>query len=265
MKEVVIRSITGSIFVTLIVLGVTIYPQLGVGLFSVFGVIGVFEIYSMSLGLNQSSKWPFVIVGLLLGLVSMMQAMQLKEAMYLAITVPALAAVPVVFSKDEDKALTLGMTGLSLLYVAIPTFILIDLLVNPIGEAPYLLIMLILIWTNDTMAFVTGKLFGKHKIVPNISPKKSWEGTIGGALFAGGMGLLLSYFFMDDIQPLFFLLGMLTGLMAFVGDLLESVLKRNFGVKDSGNVLPGHGGILDRMDATYFSVPLYYLMLQIVL
>lgn len=265
MKEVLVRSVTGIIFVTVIVLGVTLYPQLGIGVFSVFGVIGVFEIYSMSLGINQSNKWSFVILGILVGLVSMLQALHYDQVAYVALAIPALAGVPIVFSRDEDKAVSLGVVGLAIMYVGIPTFVLIDLLVNPLGEVPYLLIMLALIWTNDTMAFVTGKLFGKHKIAPRISPKKSWEGTIGGALFAGGMGLLLSFLFLDEVKIGFFILGMFTGLLAFVGDLLESVLKRNFGVKDSGNVLPGHGGILDRMDATYFSAPLYYLMLQILL
>lgn len=120
----------------------------------------------------------------------------------------------------------------------------------------YVLIAVVLIWVNDIGAYLIGSSWGKHKIAPAISPGKSIEGTVGGALMTLLGGYLLFQFIKDIPASYVIILSLLTPPAALAGDLWESVLKRNAGVKDSGNLLPGHGGILDRYDSLLFVLPI---------
>lgn len=118
--------------------------------------------------------------------------------------------------------------------------------------------MFILIWSSDTFAFLTGKFFGKHKMAPKISPKKTWEGFAGGVVLT----LVLSFFverYFPELRGNWMVVGFLISVFAPLGDLVESQLKRSFGVKDSGNIIPGHGGILDRLDSFIICAPVVYL------
>ncbi|MDL1913884.1 MAG: phosphatidate cytidylyltransferase [Bergeyella sp.] len=118
--------------------------------------------------------------------------------------------------------------------------------------------LFVLIWSSDTFAFVFGRLFGKHKIAPKISPKKTWEGFLG-SFFST---LLLSYFINKNFPELkgnWIIVGILVTIFGPLGDLVESQLKRNFGVKDSGSLIPGHGGVLDRLDSFIICSPVIYL------
>ena len=114
----------------------------------------------------------------------------------------------------------------------------------------------ILIWCSDTFAYIVGNLIGKTKLFKSISPKKTWEGSIGGAVFTIAASVLLYKFYPGTLR-LFEWLGLATIIVVFgvIGDLVKSMLKRNSGVKDSGTILPGHGGVLDRMDSLLFSAP----------
>lgn len=118
--------------------------------------------------------------------------------------------------------------------------------------------LFILIWSSDTFAYLVGKFFGKHKMAPKISPKKTWEGYAGGVVLT----LILSYFIEHNQPGLrgnWMVVGFIIAAFAPVGDLVESQLKRNFGMKDSGNIIPGHGGLLDRLDSFLICVPVVYL------
>ncbi|MDY3547709.1 phosphatidate cytidylyltransferase [Riemerella anatipestifer] len=122
--------------------------------------------------------------------------------------------------------------------------------------------MFVLIWSSDSFAYVFGRLLGKHKMAPKISPKKTWEGFIGGVLST----MLLGFFIEQNYTELrgnWILVGVLVSVFAPMGDLLESQLKRTFGVKDSGNIIPGHGGILDRLDSFMVCAPVLYLYFAI--
>ncbi|MHA3046960.1 phosphatidate cytidylyltransferase [Riemerella anatipestifer] len=118
--------------------------------------------------------------------------------------------------------------------------------------------MFVLIWSSDSFAYIFGRLLGRHKMAPKISPKKTWEGFIGGVLST----MLLGFFIEQNYTELrgnWILVGVLVSVFAPMGDLLESQLKRTFGVKDSGNIIPGHGGILDRLDSFMVCAPVLYL------
>ncbi|WP_027376959.1 phosphatidate cytidylyltransferase [Kaistella palustris] len=118
--------------------------------------------------------------------------------------------------------------------------------------------LFVLIWSSDSFAFFTGKFFGKHKMAPTISPKKTWEGFAGGVILTLVVGFFIEKYF-PDLRGNWIMVGLLVSVFAPFGDLVESQLKRNFGVKDSGNVIPGHGGILDRLDSFIICAPVVYL------
>ena len=120
--------------------------------------------------------------------------------------------------------------------------------------------LFVLIWSSDSFAYFAGRLFGKHKMAPKISPKKTWEGYAGGVILT----LILSFFvekYNVDLRGNWMVVGFLVAVFAPIGDLVESQLKRSFGAKDSGNIIPGHGGILDRLDSFIITVPVVYLYL----
>ena len=118
--------------------------------------------------------------------------------------------------------------------------------------------LFVLIWSSDSFAYFTGKFFGKHKMAPKISPKKTWEGFAGGVFFTIILGYFIELYY-PDLRGNYIIVGLLVSVFGPLGDLVESQLKRNFGVKDSGNVIPGHGGILDRLDSFIICVPVVYL------
>ena len=165
------------------------------------------------------------------------------------------------FSGKSNSFDNIAYSILGILYIAVP-FSLVNYLItfpmNALKELHSPLILLgifIIIWTNDSFAYVTGSLFGKHKLYPSISPKKSWEGTIGGGFFAIAISVLLSYQFKILYTYEWIILAVLTVIFGNIGDLIESQLKRMVKVKDSGNWLPGHGGALDRFDSIIFATP----------
>lgn len=119
-------------------------------------------------------------------------------------------------------------------------------------------------WVNDTGAYCTGMLFGKHRLFERISPKKSWEGSIGGAVFSIIAAIVLAHFFTFLSTGVWIGLGLTVVVFGTWGDLTESLMKRTLGIKDSGNILPGHGGMLDRFDSTLMAVPAAVVYLYLV-
>jgi phosphatidate cytidylyltransferase len=126
--------------------------------------------------------------------------------------------------------------------------------------------LLAMVFAGDTFAYFTGRNFGKNKLLEAVSPQKTIEGAIGGLVGSAVAGGALAYFFLPHI-PIVSLMGvaLVTGIFAQVGDLFESLLKRVAEVKDSGSIMPGHGGLLDRVDGVYFAAPVYFVLVQALL
>ncbi len=165
----------------------------------------------------------------------------------------------------KDKTAKLArLTG----YVIIPFLLIIKLPFVKNNFNPYIIIgMFILVWANDTFAYIVGKSMGKHKLFERISPKKTIEGFVGGMLFtvAGAYILGQSNYFDTALTPWQWMaFGAILVISGTLGDLVESQLKRNAGVKDSGKIMPGHGGILDRLDSVLFAIPFLFLYYQII-
>lgn len=133
-------------------------------------------------------------------------------------------------------------------------------------EPMMVITILTIVWANDTGAYIVGSTIGRHKMFPRISPKKSWEGFFGGLVFAISVALIWYVLYWTQADQVtiagkieWLIMGLLIGIASVIGDLIESKFKRTIGVKDSGKLIPGHGGILDRIDATLLAVPVAWL------
>ncbi|AZB31136.1 phosphatidate cytidylyltransferase [Chryseobacterium balustinum] len=183
---------------------------------------------------------------------------RLSEILAISLT---LIAVITLFKFSNELYIDSGKLIFTVIYVALPFSFALGLPKYSSIENTFsleVIFLFILIWSSDTFAYLVGKFFGKHKMAPKISPKKTWEGYIGGVVLT----LVLSYF-VEQYQPQlrgnWMVVGFLIAAFAPLGDLVESQLKRNFGVKDSGSIIPGHGGVLDRLDSFLICVPVVYL------
>ena len=189
---------------------------------------------------------------------------------------PVIFGVPVVLRKEMRMAVpAAAMSVFGVIYIAAPLGLLIRL--RHLPQAEYLIVFILFsVWGGDIAAYYVGKNIGRHKLAPVVSPNKSWEGAIASVVASVGIALLV-FHFREGINALFthepdaptlapdhmglvevILLGVITNVAAQFGDLFESALKRGAGVKDSGTLLPGHGGLLDRIDALLFAVPVVW-------
>jgi len=158
---------------------------------------------------------------------------------------------------------TASASALALVYLPFLAGFLI-LLARPHNGLERVMTFVVLVGCNDTFAYLTGVLFGKHPLAPKISPKKTIEGLLGSVVFTVLGGALAFHYIMDAQWWLGALAGLLTVFTATSGDLIESALKRDMAIKDMGNLLPGHGGIMDRLDSVLFAAPALWLALEIV-
>jgi phosphatidate cytidylyltransferase len=186
---------------------------------------------------------------------------------------PILFGIPLVLRNDMRMALpAAAVSAFGVLYVAASLSVLMPLRQSA-GNEFLVIFVLFSVWAGDIAAYYVGRSFGRHKLAPAVSPKKSWEGAIASVIASVGIAILVfqyretinSLFIAHHSEPISFstefpfvavlVLGVLTNVTAQLGDLFESALKRGAGVKDSGTLLPGHGGILDRIDALLFAIP----------
>mgnify|MGYP002631248448 FL=1 len=155
-------------------------------------------------------------------------------------------------------------------YVLLPFFLIHffgkieSLNFNSVFDPSLILLMFILTWTFDTFAYLFGVRFGKTKIMPSVSPKKSWEGFAGGFIFTVLASFITTHYFLKVDNSIALAMSLFLPFTATLGDFTESFFKRQAGVKDSGNFIPGHGGMLDRMDAFMITIPVLYIYLNII-
>jgi phosphatidate cytidylyltransferase len=191
--------------------------------------------------------------------------------------IPMLSVIMIVelYRKQDKPFDSLSHTFFSLLYTALPfsMFPLAAFSRTGLGSilphegiifSPGIIIgFFLLIWANDTGAYLTGVTIGKHRLFERISPKKSWEGFFGGVITAALAAWLLSGWLGVVEKPLWIIIALIVSVAGTFGDLVESMLKRSLGVKDSGTIMPGHGGFLDRFDSAIISFPLVYLFISL--
>ena len=270
MKELLVRTISGAVLVAIIVTCILVSPwsMAGLGLFIV--AVGTFEMSR----LQQIVKPSHVMLGELLavgayalaalvGLDALPKHFAIFELLFCML--PFLLAL---FSKENDFKHVAAFCFGSMAYLSLPAALMVFMyridFFSSLAGPKLVLLVFALIWVNDTFAYLTGRLLGKHKLFERISPGKTIEGSIGGLVFTLAGIIVFSQYV--DWLSLKVAIGM--GLIAVVfgtlGDLCESMLKRQAGVKDSGNLIPGHGGVLDRFDSVLFTIPFIYVFLLLV-
>jgi phosphatidate cytidylyltransferase len=188
----------------------------------------------------------------------------LGAILYVVLIVPT-AFVCELWRKSPTPIENIATTFMGVIYVAVPMSMLFFIPQMLVGKwsALVMLAFISIIWINDVFAYLFGVTFGKHRLCERISPKKSWEGFFGGLVGAIGAAVLFGHLF-DGSLLVWGGLGLITALAGVAGDLVESLMKREVDVKDSGVMMPGHGGFLDRFDALYISVPFVVVYLIII-
>ena len=276
MRNLIVRTISGVVLLG-IVLGAAFGGPYAYGSFLLLiVVVGMWEFYNnaaatgavphRTLGLAAGIVLFVTSFFLFHGFVSMSQSesgvdMLIGGILYFAALIP-LCFIVELFHESETPLRNVATTLMGIFYVAFPMSLMLFIPVLITGEwkPEAFLFYLFIVWGNDVFAYLTGIAIGKHKMSPRISPKKSWEGFAGGIVGAIAMGAVGSIVVGGS-------LGMWLGLAAVVaitsvfGDLVESMFKREAGIKDSGKIMPGHGGILDRFDALLISSPFAFVYL----
>ena len=279
MKNLILRALTGAIYVGLICFTVLSGGWWFIGLSALFTILALQEFYSLSNSSTGGENITTLIVDVAGGLILSLGLGCVNLSLLSPYTTAVLGGtfftvyllylivrlVMQLYSQESSPLTNLAYSYMGQMYIALPLGVMSMFYTLPDGKA-LLLTMFIMIWLNDTGAFLVGSAIGKHKLFPRISPNKSWEGFIGGVVFAIASAFVFKYCFPAYYEtialPSLCGLGLVVGGFATWGDLVESLIKRTLGVKDSGSILPGHGGILDRIDSLLLVIPasLFYLI-----
>ncbi len=255
--------ITALILLALIIIGALIGKTAFFVLVSVVVLTALFELYD---ALLQTGHRPNMVFGLLCGFALLLVAFLERPALIavvLALTMYGAFLLALRPGRGATAASDVAWTVLGVAWIAGGGAAATSIL--QLEDGIFLLVAYILITALDDIgAYFAGTRFGRHKMAPSISPAKSWEGWIGGFASSLAGGLFFAAL-LESLDPLHGLaVGAISGLLAPVGDLVESLAKREIGIKDSGRLLPGHGGLLDRLDAILFCAPAVYLYLRFV-
>ncbi|MBF4463945.1 phosphatidate cytidylyltransferase [Flavobacterium sp. LC2016-12] len=291
MNETLKRTISGAVYIALLLTAILFSTESFIILFGLFLIITIYEFCSL---VNLSKIFSILFGILLYSTILLISHYNKETTLFLNTTFNSdlvlntniqqldlvLLAVTLVISikcilflfYDNIQSVSTSSKYLYLLgYIVLPFIFIVKISFGTNDYNPKIILgLFILIWTNDTFAYLVGKSMGKHKLFERVSPKKTIEGFIGGVVFAAFAGFLISKLY---IQPkpefssksilIWTIIALIVSIFGTIGDLIESKFKRIAGVKDSGSIMPGHGGILDRLDSVIFVAPIIFLFYQI--
>ena len=263
------RLLTGIAFVGIISAAVVWSPLTCIALFLLINIFCQNELYS-HFKISKLFRIAGIVAGAYIFLTVSLYASGLLPASAILLAFPMifLMIMPVIFLHDRNFVSEAGVMLFGLMYITVPLSLFIFsafLSEFYMYNHSFLLAALVLTWVNDTMAYVSGSLIGKHKFYERLSPKKTWEGVIGGLIFTSAFSYVFYWFYPEIGWIHWLVLAIIVSVFAIIGDLFESRLKRSLNIKDSGNVFPGHGGFLDRFDALLFVIPFYFIYLFFVI
>jgi len=291
MNETLKRTISGAVYIALLLSSILFSTESFIILFGIFLIITIYEFSNL---VNLNKVFSILFGTILYSSVVLVSHYNKETAAYLNNTFKTnitletniqqldlvLLAITIVVSikcilflfYDSVQKISISSKYLYLLgYITLPFLFIVKISFGTNDYNPKIIIgLFVLIWTNDTFAYLVGKSMGKHKLFERVSPKKTIEGFLGGMIFAAFAGFLISKLY---IQPnpafsgrsilIWTIIALIVSVFGTIGDLIESKFKRIAGVKDSGSIMPGHGGILDRLDSVIFVAPIIFLFYQI--
>lgn len=261
------RKLLPSILVSLLLLAIIFTtintePLLFFGFIWVVIMIGVREIaHAYRKGGIELPDYVLMIAATVL-LVATWSGETEGLAVSAGLTIPILMFTLLLISQKDFIKRSTSAVFITFYLAVLGGFIL--LLANHPDGALRILALVVLIACNDTFAYIAGVLLGKHKLAPSISPKKSWEGLIGGAIASIVGGSLIFYYLFEVNWIVGAAIGVMTVITATCGDLIESAIKRDLAIKDMSNLLPGHGGIMDRLDSALFTAPAVWFAFELI-
>ncbi|MCC9019456.1 MULTISPECIES: phosphatidate cytidylyltransferase [Flavobacterium] len=290
MNETLKRTISGAVYIALLLTSILFSTESFIILFGIFLIIATYEFCNL-VGINKI--FSILFVSLFYSAVALISFYKTETENYISKTfkeniiitvdteklfsalliITLIVSVKcIVFLFDDTQIISKTSKYVYLLgYVTLPFLFITKISFGIKDYNPKIIIgLFVLIWTNDTFAYLVGKSMGKHKLFERISPKKTIEGFLGGVVFAAFAGFLISKLY---IQPkadfstksilIWMIIALIVSIFGTIGDLIESKFKRVAGVKDSGSIMPGHGGVLDRLDSVIFVAPIIFLFYQI--
>lgn len=273
MKNFILRVITGAAYVAAIFAALfTTMPVF----FAVFGIIMLFALNEFYKNLKVKDITVDLVLSNALAvgiyLLPIVKFYSIKFPLLSIVIVLALALFAIeLFRNDEQPFQRIAFSLCGIVYVCVPFSLLalykvensVDFFCTFAPSSYMILLLFAFTWINDTFAYLTGMLLGKHPLCPKISPKKTIEGFAGGCFFTIVCAAVIAYVYMEGMELHIVGLAVLIVIASTLGDMVESRFKRWVGVKDSGKMLPGHGGFLDRFDSVIFSIPIFFAYLQI--
>ena len=272
MKDLVIRTVYGLFFAIMVAGSILTSKWLLAILLIAVVIIGADEMIRLRVKSNpvRSDKFLMILLPVLLFCLMATTALGLLPVRFL-ISSLLLLLFPFLHALFNQRYTFTDMAGVywpSFLMVAMPAGLMLffynEAIVGELAGAHLLLSVIILVWLNDIFAYLVGIKFGRHRLFERISPKKSWEGSIGGLVLTLVSALIFSHFTGLVSLEKAAIIAFLVVITGSLGDLVESMLKRQAGVKDSGKLIPGHGGILDRFDASFFAIPFVFVYLILI-
>ncbi|CAA9201166.1 hypothetical protein FLA105534_03453 [Flavobacterium bizetiae] len=290
MNETLKRTISGAVYIALLLTSILFSTESFIILFGIFLIIATYEFCNL---VKLNKIFSILFVTLFYSTVSLISFYKtetenyisklLKENIIITVDIDRLFTILliitlivsikcIVFLFDDTQEISRASKYIYLVgYIMLPFLFITKISFGIKDYNPKIIIgLFVLIWTNDTFAYLVGKSIGKHKLFERISPKKTIEGFLGGVVFAAFAGFLISKLY---IQPnpefssksilIWTIIALIVSVFGTIGDLIESKFKRVAGVKDSGAIMPGHGGVLDRLDSVIFVAPIIFLFYQI--
>lgn len=278
MKNLWVRTLSGAVLAA-VMLGAIVWSQWSFGLLlAVLLVAGMTEFYGLA---ARQGNAPQRVVGLVAGVVllalnfafvsddirilgSARQAFACGMA-FLLLLLPTMFICEL-YRRSDNPAANIGTTLMGVVYVALPLSVMcyIPIIGSDVWNPWVMLFYLFIIWSNDVFAYLVGMTFGRHRLCERLSPKKSWEGFFGGIVGAVAMGLVAARV-LEGSYVVWAGLALVAAVTGVLGDLVESMFKRAAEVKDSGSLIPGHGGVLDRFDALLLSAPFVFVYMLFVM
>lgn len=262
MNNTFTRAISGAVYVLILVTATMYSENSFLFLFGIFLLLGVVEFCKL---VHLKNILPLIIAVVGFILFNLENSIKTNQILLLIATLfVSIKAMLFLFDKKSKPLDNLSKYIFLIGYLILPIVIITKLPFIENGYNPKIIISIfIIIWVNDTFAFLVGKSIGKTKLFERISPKKTIEGFLGGIIFAVIASLIIAQFYIEQAPLKWLFIALIAGIFGTIGDLIESKFKRVAGVKDSGTIMPGHGGVLDRLDSIIFVAPIVYLFYQI--
>jgi len=263
------RLFSGAVFVAALVSAIILggwYVHVLFGIITFFGLQEFYQMFKKSV--VKPDEYIGTLFGILIyavGVYVMRNTDQYKILLVICLLSFLTIMTMELFRKKKHPFENCAITLFGIAYIVVPFLLLNHLTwIDHQNNAVYPVMgIFIMVWSNDTFAYLVGRKFGKRKLFERISPKKSWEGFFGGLIFSMLAAVVIALL-ADKSLNNYLVLAVIISVFGTIGDLIESMLKRSLNVKDSGSIMPGHGGILDRFDAILFITPIIYLMQEFV-